>query len=381
MRRTHRAVLAATLAAIAGVGITTGPAAAAPPALPTPQLTLPAPTGRYAVGATELHLTDQSRADPWVPESGPRQLMVSMFYPALLPIGPPRQYLTSQEAALVLTAKGLPGVSPDVLAATRSSAHEGAPPLPSWHGLPLVILTPGAGMPRAILTGLAEDLASKGYVVADIGPNYETYGLAFPDGHVTTCTLACADSTEPTVGLTVRIADTSFVIDQLTGPTPSWSLSWLIDPTRIGLDGDSVGGYAAPHSMLADHRIRAGVNMDGRVWTPLPAAGLDRPFLMLGRESERTPTGADPTWPDTWTHLTGWKRWLTAANFAHASFSDTFVLTDQLGVSQPGVISGVRSMELTRAYIGAFFDLTLRGSPQPLLDGPTAANPEVKFWP
>ena len=120
--------------------------------------------------------------------------------------------------------------------------------------------------------------------------------------------------------------------------------------------------------------------MDGRVWTPLPASGLDRPFLMLGRESERTPTGTDPSWPDTWTHLTGWKRWLTGANFAHASFTDTFVLTDQLGVSQPRLISGVRSMELTRAYIGAFFDLTLRGIPQPLLDGPTAANPEVKFW-
>jgi hypothetical protein len=29
--------------------------------------------------------------------------------------------------------------------------------------------------------------------------------------------------------------------------------------------------------------------------------------------------------------------------------------------------------------VNAFFDLHLRGIPQPLLDGPTAAHPEVVF--
>jgi hypothetical protein len=69
----------------------------------------------------------------------------------------------------------------------------------------------------------------------------------------------------------------------------------------------------------------------------------------------------------------------TVANAGHTSFTDNFVLTDQLGISLPGSISVVRSMELTRAYVGAFFDLHLKGCP--LLDGPTTADPEVKFWP
>ncbi|TQF02528.1 hypothetical protein E6W39_09880 [Kitasatospora acidiphila] len=33
----------------------------------------------------------------------------------------------------------------------------------------------------------------------------------------------------------------------------------------------------------------------------------------------------------------------------------------------------------SRGYVGAFFDLQLKGIPQPLLDGPSPANPEVTF--
>jgi hypothetical protein len=58
------------------------------------------------------------------------------------------------------------------------------------------------------------------------------------------------------------------------------------------------------------------------------------------------------------------------------------VLAEQLGLpasdAQP-TLSGRRSVEITRAYVGAFFDLHLRRVPQPVLDGPTKTNPEVKF--
>jgi dienelactone hydrolase len=372
----QKAVLAATMT-VAAAAAMTGSAAAASP---TPPLTLPPPTGHYPVGAAELHLVDRSRLDPWVPESGPRELMVSMFYPALLPVGAPRRYLTTAEASTLLTGKGITGVAPEVFAATRSSAREGAPPVPRRHGFPLIVLSPGLGLPRSTLTGLAEDLASKGYVVADIGHNYEAYGTAFPDGHVTTCAVACDSTTDPVIGSTVRATDVSFVLNQLTGPTPPWPGARLIDPARIGMAGHSAGGDAATQVLLADQRVRAGANLDGRFWSPIPASGLDRPFLMLGREIQHTPSGPDPTWPQTWSHLTGWKRWLTMADAGHTSFTDVFALTDQLGISPPGTISGVRSMELTRAYVGAFFDLQLKGCPQPLLDAPTPTNPEVEFW-
>lgn len=40
-------------------------------------------------------------------------------------------------------------------------------------------------------------------------------------------------------------------------------------------------------------------------------------------------------------------------------------------------LPGRHAGEITRDYVGAFFDLHLRGIAQPLLNGPSAANPEV----
>ncbi|QWF80419.1 alpha/beta hydrolase family protein [Amycolatopsis sp. CA-230715] len=340
------------------------------------RLTLPPPTGGYAVGTAELHLVDSARADPWVPDSGPRELMVSMYYPVVVPVGAPRRYLTTKEAAMLLAANDLPDVPPVLLAGTRSSARVGAPPVPRRS--PLVVLSNGLGMPRATLTGLAEDLASRGYVVAAIGHNYEAEGTAFPDGHVTECA-ACGPGHDDVLLPKVRATDVSFVLDRLTAKDSPYAR--LIDPAKIGMAGQSVGGNAAPLAMLADRRIRAGVNLDGRYWSPLPESGVDGPVLMLGRAPQHTPGGQDPTWPETWPKLHGWKRWLTFDAAAHTGLTDNIALMDQMGLTKPGTMPGARSMDLTRAYVAAFFDLHLRSRPQPLLDGPVAANPEVRFWP
>ncbi|WP_414936193.1 alpha/beta hydrolase family protein [Amycolatopsis sp. cmx-11-51] len=358
--------LLVTLVALAAVVSLASPASAAP------RLTLPPPTGSHPVGSTDLHLIDRSREDPWVP-TGPRELMVSMFYPALLPAGPKRPYLTLAEAKAFLTESGVPDVDPWRLAEVRTSARVDAPPLPGKRAL--VVLSPGFGKPRTTLTGLAEELASKGFVVAVIGHNYESHGTAFPGGRVTGCAACGSDST---LLPPIRALDASFVLDTLTRPSSKWS--WLIDRTKIGMAGHSIGGYSTPTAMAADQRIRAGVDMDGRLWSPIPASGIDRPFLLLGRESEYTPVGPDTTWAANWPNLTGWKRWVSVAAAGHPSFTDVGVLGEQLGLTPPGTLGGERGMSLTRVYVSAFFDKHLRGGRQPLLDGPVAGNPEIKFW-
>jgi hypothetical protein len=40
---------------------------------------------------------------------------------------------------------------------------------------------------------------------------------------------------------------------------------------------------------------------------------------------------------------------------------------------------GAAALEITRAYVRAFFDLHLRGRPQALLDQPSQRFPEVSF--
>ncbi len=340
------------------------------PATAAQRLSLPPPTGSDHVGSKDLYLVDKSRQDPWVP-AGPRELMVTVFYPALAPIGSRRQYLTTGEASVFLKASGLPDIAPELLAGTRTSARVGAPPVPGRH--PLVFLSPGFNKPRATLTGLAEDLAGKGFIAVAVGHNYEAHGTGFPDGRVTEC-VACGS--DPTLLPPVRAADVSFILDRLTAKSSPWS--WLVDPARVGMAGHSIGGYSAPATMLADQRIRAGVNIDGGLFSPAP--GVDRPFLLLGRESQHTPAGPDRSWPDRWPDFTGWKRWISVAKADHASFTDVVPLAEQLGIGPPDTLAGVRGMALTRAYVGAFFEQHLRGRQQPLLDGPTAANPEVEFW-
>ena len=77
--------------------------------------------------------------------------------------------------------------------------------------------------------------------------------------------------------------------------------------------------------------------------------------------------------------LTGWKRWLLVAGAVHASFTDLALLADQLGLDIDADITGDRSLDITRAYVRAFFDQHLRGKPQPLLSQPSPRYPEVTF--
>ena len=357
---------------------------------------LPEPAGPYPVGTTSLWLTDTSRPDPWAAGVHARELMVSLWYPATPSDGQRARYMTPAESGLQLTSRGITGVPPDALSTVRTNAAVDATPAGRQRSLPLVVLSPGFTNARSTLTALAEDLASHGYVVAGIDHTYESYATAFPDGRVTTCLAREAprrDRGEKVVA--GRAADVCFVLNQLTGAHPSWPGAGLTDPSRIGMAGHSVGGAAAIAAMLADSRIRAGIDMDGATHAPIPDDGLSRPFLFLGKQSNYTPgsggavafgtrdwkllRGAVTTWERDWELLTGWKRWLVVAGAVHASFTDLALLADQIGIDIGARLPGARSLDITRAYVRAFFDQHLRGEPQALMDQPSARYPEVTF--
>jgi dienelactone hydrolase len=292
--------------------------------------------------------------------------------------------MTPAESELQLTSRGITGVPQDVLSTVRTNAVSDAAPAGRQYGLPLVVLSPGFTNSRSTLTALAEDLASHGYVVAGIDHTYESYATALPDGRVTTCVAREAprrDRGEKVV--TGRAADVSFVLGELTSANPPWPGAALIDPSRIAMAGHSIGGAAAIPAMLADSRIRAGIDMDGTTHAPIPDEGLSRPFLFLGKPPGQgipgKPGGPASTWQRDWERLTGWKRWLVVAGAIHASFTDLALLADQIGVDTGAALPGVRSLDITRAYVRAFFDQHLRSKPQTLLDQPSRRYPEVTF--
>jgi dienelactone hydrolase len=345
---------------------------------------LPEPTGPSPVGTTSLYLKDVSRPDPWAAGVKARELMASLWYPATPSDGRRARYMTPAESELQLTSRGITGVPQDALSTVRTNAISDATPAGGQRSLPLVVLSPGFTNSRSALTALAEDLASHGYVVAGIDHTYESFATAFPDGRVTTALAREAPRRGPGFWEKVvagRAADVSFVLGELTGAYRAWPGAGLIDPSRIAMAGHSAGGAAAIAAMLADSRIRAGIDMDGSTHARIPDRGLSRPFLFLGKQSNYTPggEGAVTTWERDWKRLTGWKRWLVVAGAIHASFTDLGLLADQVGIDVGAGLPGARSLDITRAYVRAFFDQHLRKKPQALLDQPSPRYPEVTF--
>ncbi|MDS0132217.1 MULTISPECIES: esterase [unclassified Amycolatopsis] len=331
---------------------------------------LPAPTGDKPVGSTAVYLKDTSRPDPWVPSVPYRELMVSLFYPAASAKGPKTPYLTPAESAALLQGSGLPS---DTLTGMVTNSVTDA--RPAGRGLPLVVLSPGYTKPRATLSALAEDLASHGYAVAVVGHTYENTGQSFPDGRFAGCASCEVPHDNDAFWQKLergRAADVSFVLDSLLRSRPG-----LVDPARIGMAGHSVGGASTIPAMVADNRIKAGIDIDGSTKVPLTAPGLSRPFMFVNHEQVPKCAPGNTDWERDYAQMTGWKRWIEVAGTQHASFTDVGLLGEELGVPVDGPNAAARASEITRAYVNAFFDQHLRGKPQPILDRP--GYPEVSF--
>ncbi|MDH2428900.1 alpha/beta hydrolase [Sphaerisporangium sp. TRM90804] len=356
----------------------TPPRSAAPSVTPTGPATLPTPTGPRPVGTTVLHLTDTSRPDPWDLDADARELKVTLWYPAKRGDGPRAPYMTPKESELVLKGSRITGAPYDTLSKTHTNAVEDA--APEGKRFPLVVLSPGFTKPVSTLTSLAEDLASRGYVVAGIDHTHESYATTLSDGRVAEC-LACDSDTDPGFGPRVvqgRAADVSFVLDRLPS---EWDGSGSIDRSRVAMVGQSIGGAGAVAAMLKDSRVRAGIDMDGTTYARMPKSGFTGPFMFLGTP-QHVPGGRDTSWDRDWKRLTGWKRWLVVTGTDHQSFTDLPLLAGALGIRlAPGALAATRSAELTRTYVAAFLDQHLKSRRQTLLDGPSPRSPEVKFCP
>ncbi|GAA4587311.1 alpha/beta hydrolase [Planotetraspora phitsanulokensis] len=374
-------VIAAGLAVVLTASACSTPApprSDAPPVTPTGPTTLPAPTGDRPVGTTVLYLTDTSRPDPWNLDVDARELKVTLWYPTEQRDGQRAPYMTPKESELLMKGSGIASAPYDTLSKTRTNAVQDA--APTGRKFPLVVLSPGFTKPMSTLTSLAEDLASRGYVVAGIDHTYESYATTLSDGRVAEC-LACDSDTDPGFGTWAvqgRVADVSFVLDRL----PSvWDGSRLIDRSRIAMVGQSIGGAAALAAMVQDPRVRAGIDLDGTTYARIPKTGFSKPFLFMGTE-QHLPGGRDNSWDRDWKLLTGWKRWLVLTGAEHQSFTDSPLMADALAIKPlPGTLPAARGAELTRTYVAAFLDQHLKSQRQSLLEKPSSRYPEVKFCP
>lgn len=367
-------------------------------------VTLPAPTGPHPIGTVPVHLVDRSRPDPWIPSVPHRELMISVWYPArtagrehaLAPYMEPG----AAQRWDALSPHRIPRGTVDWTAIV-THAHMGAPVAARAGRRPVVLYSPGSADPRSWSTFLVEELASHGYVVVTIDHTYESPGVQFPDGTVRTNDVlfeefrrAEAEGTFPALlekMLRTRVADARFVLDRLAA-LPG-GLSRVVDAGRVGMAGQSGGGFTAAQIMHEDPRVRAGIDMDGTLefnrepngthLSPVARHGLDRPFVLMGRDGSDHTT--EPSWAAFWSHSTGWHRDLTVRGSRHQTYTDLAAIMPQTGLAHDtieaaiGTITPTRAIAALRAYTRSFFDRWLRHRDDHLLDGPSPHYPEVAF--
>jgi predicted dienelactone hydrolase len=211
--------------------------------------------GPLPVGVRRIDLVNEDQIDilavdpgapkPATPPRYDRPLTVETWYPA----APGATGDTSLDAFI------RDGVTEVEL---EGRAVRDAAPAPTADPFPLILLSHGYPGNRFLLSHLAENLASKGYVVASIDHTDSTYR-----------TQAAFGST-----LVNRPLDQLFVLDEMArlGADPTSFLGGLVDAGNAGLVGYSMGGYGAiiaagggvtetavdsgfaPHDTLAIHR-------------------------------------------------------------------------------------------------------------------------------
>ena len=184
-----------------------------------PVWSYPDVTGPYDVARADTTYIDESREEPYESDGSARWLNVSFWYPE--------------------------GYAADA------------------HSCPLVVFSHGSFGTRESNVVQYRELASHGYVVCAIEHTYHSLGTTGPDGERTGLdngfmkqVMQADDDTpekrEQLVGLfkewmEVRTGDINFVLDTVTAQTGAGAngVYRLIDMSRIGVMGHSMGGAAA----------------------------------------------------------------------------------------------------------------------------------------
>jgi dienelactone hydrolase len=360
---------------------------------------LPKPTGPYLIATTIFQLMDTVV----FPDGRrvARPVMAQAWYPARTStVRPKARYVEQQTLLDAMVSEKYEDVPATDIRSWRDlhlSALAGAPPAksPGGRGWPALVFSHGFGMSRVNYAALAQELASRGYVVFTVDHPYGGFMVA-PDGRVlqpggdslrrrlgTPPNLATVDSALAwdarrwalEAGAVVRRA-----ASRQTGVSALASLS--IDTMRVGMLGHSLGGAAALQACRDDPLFRACADMDGAAVGDVDLNGVRKPSLVL--LSQPAPSAAEPKDSAERAHRDEFARmgrerdstWRAIAlhsepapvfivklqGTAHLSFSDAPFLMPSLLQGTGSSRSATNANSLVVSYVNAFFDHFLRGA-------------------
>src|ERR1700730_288175 len=150
------------------------------------EITLPTPTGSFAVGRAIYDWTDDATLDTLAPVAGTkRELLVWIWYPAAAGQSVAKDdYVPAQMRAAAGPASGLWSLLTQDASKVHGHSTRDPDVSPQPRSYPVVIMRAGASAGVVSYSTLAEDLASHGYVVVGFDAPYRTFDVAFPDGRV-----------------------------------------------------------------------------------------------------------------------------------------------------------------------------------------------------
>ena len=260
-------------------------------------VTLPTPTGTFAVGRALYDWADDETLDTLAPVPGTkRELLVWIWYPSAAGQSVAMDdYLPAQMQAAAKPNGGLLRLLTRDLAKVHGHSSRDSDVSPQPRSYPVVIMRAGASAEVWNYSTLAEDLASHGYVVVGFDAPYRTYSVVFPDGRVMRRTPEnnpelCEDQEQAQQArcvnkvLTAWTADIAFVLDQLERlnvSDPTGKFTGRLDMTRVGVFGHSFGGAQAAQFCSLDSRCKAGIDVDGSLHGSVIQAGIHKPFMFL----------------------------------------------------------------------------------------------------
>ena len=370
------------------------------------EITLPQPTGRFAVGRTTYTWVNQNETDELAPSPGTkRRVIVWIWYPAAgskssasaeyLP-GPWRQAL-AQTSGVLMSRFLTRDLS---LVRTHSTAD---PAVSSEQPLyPVVIMRAGGGALTTDFTTLAEDLASHGYVVVGFDAPYRTGVVVLPDLGIVRRPPSndpqnlSVDQADRLINrlLVMWIDDAKFVVTQLehlNAADPSGRFAGRLDMQRLGIFGHSFGGAQALQFCHDDSRCKVGIDIDGAPYGSVVQESLHQRFLFLLSDHSRELS--DPASQrisadihSIYERLPNGRLLITVRGANHFGFSDQMLLKSQyvirlLRLLGFGRLEGRRGLAITAEYVHTFFDVHLKGAPPAQLTSLPERYPEVQLGP
>jgi Platelet-activating factor acetylhydrolase, isoform II len=273
------ALLAKILVGIGSCAFAAGVSIAASPS------ELPRPSGPLQIGRVDFDWIDQSREEVVTADRhDKREVIVRLFYPATLTsTSKQAQYFPNIDRIEKFEERYGPkflqsqyGQSYPLLRTIKTHTFD-RPSLRSRSaGYPVVLFSPGGGVPVTFYSTIIEDLVSNGYVVAGIEHPYDGPPLVLSSGRIAT-QVGWGDYESETPAeraafaikrYKVDAADQSFVLDQLhrlNGGELAGGRRFkgALNLGEVAAMGHSLGGKVSVFTCRNDPRVSFCLNLDG----------------------------------------------------------------------------------------------------------------------